>query len=172
MRQPVRRPREDDPPWGDDTTGRVRAVLSMGGVPWQDLDDAVQQVRLKLLEQSSAAPIGNPAAWTAVVASRVAVDWHRGRQRVARLRERLVALRAPGVAETQPDRDRDLALVVAGELDELPPDQRQLLVLRFYTDLTVPQIAEVLGVSEGTVKSRLHRAVGQMRARLGARGVV
>ncbi|GAA2716298.1 RNA polymerase sigma factor [Actinoplanes palleronii] len=167
----MHRPQADDPPWGDDA-GRVRAVLSMGGVPWQDLDDAVQQVRLKLLEQSPATPIANPAAWTAVVASRVAVDWHRGRQRLERLRQRLVALRAPGVAETMPDRDRDLALVVAGELDELSPDQRQLLVLRFYTDLTVPQIAGVLGVAPGTVKSRLHVAVGQMRARLGAKGVV
>lgn len=56
-------------------------------------------------------------AWTPVVASRVAVNWHRGRRRHENLRRRLVALRAPGVAETQPDRNRDLALVVAG----LPP---------------------------------------------------
>jgi RNA polymerase sigma-70 factor (ECF subfamily) len=171
MRQPVRRSPEDDPPWGGDI-GRVRAVLSMGGVPWQDLDDAVQQVRLKLLEQSSAGSVHDPAAWTAVVASRIAVDWHRGRRRHEQLRRRLVALRAPGVAESLPDRDRDLAMVVAGELDELPADQRQLLVLRFYTDLTVPQIADVLGVAQGTVKSRLHAAVGEMRARLGAKGVV
>jgi len=171
VRQPARRAQHDDPPW-EDNVGRVRAVLSMGGVPWQDLDDAVQQVRLKLLEQSSAETINSPAAWTAVVASRIAVDWHRGRRRTEQLRRRLVALRAPGVAETLPDRDRDLAMVVAGELDELPADQRQLLVLRFYTDLTVPQIADVLGVAQGTVKSRLHKAVGQMRARLSAKGMV
>jgi RNA polymerase sigma-70 factor (ECF subfamily) len=144
----------------------------MGGVPWQELDDAIQQVRLKLLEQSAVATIRNSAAWTAVVASRVAVDWHRGRRRHERLRQRLVALRAPGVAETLPDRDGDLAMVVAGELDDLPADQRQLLVLRFYIDLTVPQIADVLGIAPGTVKSRLHAAVGQMRTRLSAKGVV
>lgn len=62
--------------------------------------------------------------------------------------------------------------MVAGELDELPADQRQLLVLRFYTDLTVPQIADVLGVAQGTVKSRLHNAVAQMRVRLSATGMV
>ncbi|MGW0504150.1 RNA polymerase sigma factor [Micromonospora sp. NPDC003241] len=171
MRPPVRRSLEDDPSSGIDVR-RVRAVLSMGGVPWQDLDDAMQQVRLKLLEQSSAKTINNSAAWTAVVASRVAVDWHRRRRRHEQLRQRLVALRAPAVADTLPDPDRDLAMVVAGELDELPADQRQLLVLRFYVDLTVPQIADVLGVASGTVKSRLHAAVGRMRARLSAKGVV
>lgn len=170
MRQPVRRPQKDDP-LRDGDVGRIRAVLSMGGVPWQDLDDAVQQVRLKLLEQQSADAVRNPAAWAAVVASRVAVDWHRGRRRHEQLRRRLVALRAPSVGEIPPDRDRELAMVVAGVLDGLPADQRQLLVLRFYTDLTVPQIAEVLGVAQGTVKSRLHTAVGQMRSRLGAEGV-
>ncbi|MEU7901360.1 sigma-70 family RNA polymerase sigma factor [Actinoplanes sp. NPDC049118] len=167
----MRGSQEDDPPREEDV-GRIRAVLIMGGVPWQDLDDAVQQVRLKLLERSSAETIDNPAAWTAVVASRIAVDWHRGRRRTEQLRHRIMALRAPGVAETPPDRDRDLALVVAGELDELPADQRQLLVLRFYTDLTVPQIAAVLGVAQGTVKSRLHNAIAQLRVRLSAKGLV
>ncbi|GLW32526.1 RNA polymerase sigma factor [Actinoplanes regularis] len=171
MRQPLRRSQEDDPPWGDDA-GRVRAVLIMGGVPWQDLDDALQQVRLKLLEQSSAGTIHNTGAWSAVVASRVAVDWHRGRRRTELLRRRLVALRAPGVAETLPAHDRDLALIMAGELDELPADQRQLLVLRFYVDLTVPQIADALGVAQGTVKSRLHHAVGRLRDRLSTKGMV
>jgi RNA polymerase sigma-70 factor (ECF subfamily) len=143
----------------------------MGGVPWQDLDDATQQVRLKLLEQeASAEAVRSPGAWTAVVASRVAVDWHRSRRRHEQLRARLLALRAPGVTGESPD--RDLAVVVAGVLDELPAEQRQLLVLRFFTDLTVPQIAAVLGVAQGTVKSRLHAAVGQMRSRLGANGVV
>ena len=168
----MRRPRDGDPESEEDL-GRVRAVLSMGGVPWQELDDAVQQVRLKLLEQeASAEAVRNPGAWTAVVASRVAVDWHRSRRRHEQLRERLVALRSPAVAAESPDRDRDLAMVVAGVLDELPAEQRQLLVLRFFTDLTVPQIAAVLGVAQGTVKSRLYAAVGQMRARLGANGVV
>ena len=37
------------------------------------------------------------------------------------------------------------------------------MVLRYYADLTVPEMAKVLGWREGTVKSRLHRA----QARLG-----
>jgi RNA polymerase sigma-70 factor (ECF subfamily) len=41
-----------------------------------------------------------------------------------------------------------------------------VLVLRFYLDLSVREIASELGLPEGTVKSRLHTAVGAMRDRL------
>ena len=51
-------------------------------------------------------------------------------------------------------------------LEGLNPDQRQVVVLRFFADLTVPQLAEAIGVREGTVKSRLHRALGQLRDQL------
>ena len=50
----------------------------------------------------------------------------------------------------------------------LSPEQRAVLVLTYYRDLTIPQIATTLGVSEGTVKSRLHYARHAMRAALDA----
>ncbi len=53
-----------------------------------------------------------------------------------------------------------------GVWTELPDAQRQVLVLRFYADLSVRGIAEELGIPEGTVKSRLHAAVRALRARL------
>jgi RNA polymerase sigma-70 factor (ECF subfamily) len=59
---------------------RVRAVLALGGVPWGELDDGVQEVRLKLREvqtKDHRQQIRKPAAWLSVVASRVATDWHR-----------------------------------------------------------------------------------------------
>jgi RNA polymerase sigma-70 factor (ECF subfamily) len=59
-----------------------------------------------------------------------------------------------------------LSLSVAQGLDELPDQQRQVLVLRFFADLPVRSIAQELGVPEGTVKSRLHTAVRALRARL------
>jgi RNA polymerase sigma-70 factor, ECF subfamily len=48
-------------------------------------------------------------------------------------------------------------------------DDRILVTLRFGLDLTVPAIAAVLDVREGTVKSRLHRTLRQLRAALGTR---
>ena len=43
-------------------------------------------------------------------------------------------------------------------LADLPEKQRAVLVLRFWEDLSVPQIAECTGVAEGTIKSQIHRA--------------
>jgi RNA polymerase sigma-70 factor (sigma-E family) len=45
----------------------------------------------------------------------------------------------------------------------LPSRQRAVLALRFYEDLSVPQIAEVLGCRLGTVKSSLHRGLARLR---------
>lgn len=144
---------------------RVRAVLALGGVPYAELQDGVQQVGLRLLEaRAKGDPPRSPAAWCAVVATRVAADWHRARRREERLGERLTALPDPpgGGGEEA----RVLALAVADGLEALPEKQRQVLVLRFYADLPVARIAEELGVPEGTVKSRLHAAVRAMRERL------
>ena len=48
-------------------------------------------------------------------------------------------------------------------LAALPVDQRRVLVLRFYEDLSVEQVADLLGCSVGTVKSRTSRALGRIR---------
>lgn len=49
-------------------------------------------------------------------------------------------------------------------LDQLDPDHQVVVTLRFGADLTVPAIAATLGIPEGTVKSRLHHALGRLRA--------
>jgi RNA polymerase sigma-70 factor (ECF subfamily) len=54
------------------------------------------------------------------------------------------------------------------ELDRLPIDQRTLMVLRFYADLSLPEAAEVLDIPLGTAKSRLHRGLATLRRSLGA----
>ena len=56
----------------------------------------------------------------------------------------------------------------------LKPEQRTVVVLHFYLGLTVPEIAETLGIAQGTVKSRLHYATQVLHAALDAdaRGTV
>ncbi|MDX6318258.1 MAG: hypothetical protein QOD35_1658 [Nocardioidaceae bacterium] len=49
-------------------------------------------------------------------------------------------------------------------LDALPQRQREVLVLRYYSDLTEHDIASVLGISDGTVKSHASRGLHSLRA--------
>jgi RNA polymerase sigma-70 factor, ECF subfamily len=50
----------------------------------------------------------------------------------------------------------------------LKPDQRAAVVLRYYLGLTIPEVADALGVPVGTAKSKVHYAVETLRAALEA----
>ncbi|MEV0090615.1 SigE family RNA polymerase sigma factor [Streptomyces sp. NPDC050738] len=65
---------------------------------------------------------------------------------------------APDAAEQQALRDAMWRAIV-----KLPDRQRAMVVLRYYEDLSEAQTAEVLGVSIGTVKSAVSRALGKLR---------
>jgi RNA polymerase sigma-70 factor (sigma-E family) len=63
------------------------------------------------------------------------------------------------------------AAVLRQALQALPARQRAVLVLRFYEDLPVPEVAELLGCSPGAVKTHTHRGIGKLRRLLGAEAV-
>jgi RNA polymerase sigma factor (sigma-70 family) len=58
-------------------------------------------------------------------------------------------------------------IVVLAALDTLPPKSRAVVVLRYWADLSVDQVAEVLGCSAGNVKSQSARALDKLRVVLG-----
>jgi RNA polymerase sigma-70 factor, ECF subfamily len=66
---------------------------------------------------------------------------------------------------------REMVAIVEAALDRLPPDHRQVFVLRVVESLDTAESAEVLGISEAAVKQRLHRArevlQGQIEAQVG-----
>lgn len=63
-----------------------------------------------------------------------------------------------------PHADRDPTLIAA--LEALPPRQRQVVFLRYFADLTHAQVAEMLGISAGTVSALLHQARTALARRL------
>ena len=69
----------------------------------------------------------------------------------------LVAARPDGGAEVDDDLDLRDALA------RLPDRQRAAVVLRYYADLPLADVAEVMGVATGTVKSTLHAALASLR---------
>ena len=68
-------------------------------------------------------------------------------------------------AAVQDDR-RAVRMALAG----LTAEHRQVVVLRYFAELTVAEVAQSLDVKEGTVKSRLHRALGSLEEQLGRLG--
>ena len=73
----------------------------------------------------------------------------------------------PGLAD-QAVLDDDRRLVIAA-LRELAPGQRNVLVLRYYMELSVAETAETLGISANTVKTQQRRGLAALEQRLGSR---
>jgi len=68
----------------------------------------------------------------------------------------------PVAAAEYDDRREALWRIVCG----LPPRQRAVVVLRFYEQLTEVEVADLMGISEGTVKSQSSRALATLRTAL------
>jgi RNA polymerase sigma-70 factor, ECF subfamily len=65
----------------------------------------------------------------------------------------------------------DLSRTVAAAVAALPEEQREVIVLKEYQDLTFLEIAEALDVPVSTVKTRLYRGLTQLRQRLMRQGI-
>jgi len=104
-------------------------------------------------------------AWLYRLLVRACIDEAR-RLRRHRVELELSNIHAPaapdGVSATH-DRDQ-----LARGFSRLEPAARALIVLHHYLDLPLPEVAIALGIPLGTAKSRLHRALGTMRAALDA----
>ncbi|MBR6129078.1 MAG: sigma-70 family RNA polymerase sigma factor [Bacteroidaceae bacterium] len=90
-------------------------------------------------------------------------DEHRKQYELYSSKQQEVAADAH-IIEQIDSRDFDLAL--QRELEKLTPDGRLLFSLRFEEALTVPQIAEVMAIPEGTVKSRLHALTQTLKQKI------
>lgn len=60
----------------------------------------------------------------------------------------------------------ELGTVLEAEIQRLPPGQRVVFIMRHHQGLKLSEIAEALGLAEGTVKRQLHAAVHRLRQAL------
>jgi RNA polymerase sigma-70 factor (ECF subfamily) len=92
--------------------------------------------------------------------------YHRDRKRMVYDEE--LARQQPVSPEDNPSRlDVELSTsALADALGGLSGPHREVLILRFYEDMKIHEIAAHLGISKGTVKSRLHYAIAEMQRRL------
>ncbi len=131
-------------------------------------DDLFQDIFLTVLRDRSFDPArGRFAAWLFTVArNRCLADQRRDRTRDA-LREQAGVHLQPGPADDPERRLGDAARVHAA-MAALPEPQRQLILLKQLGELSYREIAALLGVAEGTIKSRLHAATQAFRRLLTA----
>ncbi len=60
----------------------------------------------------------------------------------------------------------ELTVLLKRELNSMPQDQQEIILLRDHQNLSYAEIAEVLAIPAGTVMSRLHRARNELRNRM------
>ncbi|OZV72120.1 hypothetical protein CA850_32715 [Micromonospora echinospora] len=103
-------------------------------------------------------PDGDAEAYTRRVMVRAA--WRAGRRL---WRWEIPTGELPDRLAEDPYEPRDTARLVLAALRALPARQRVVLVLRYWAEMREQEIAELLGCSTGTVKSRASRAIASLR---------
>lgn len=119
---------------------------------------------------------------------RISKDWHRiedmdaprgylrrtaanlAQSRWRRLRAEALARTRLGAMQASLQHPIERHVGFWDEVRKLPRRQAQVIALRYVDDLTTPEIAEVLGIAEGTVRASLHQGRARLERQLDAKG--
>ncbi len=127
----------------------VQGALAKAAARWEQLQD------------------GSPEAYVRRIVYRDAIStWRKTRRESVYDPDSPQMESLVGAGHRDPAQEWVAGADVRAALAQLPPRQRAVLVLRYYEDLPETQIADVLGISPGTVKSQAHRALRSLRAML------
>lgn len=136
---------------------RLVGIVSLVAGDRAEAEDCVQEAFIRLLrEWPTVSQFDSPEAWTRRVALRLLSN----RRRKARNGIRALLCLGPPRPAPAPTGD---ALDIQRALGHLPMGQRQVVVLHYVLGMGVTEIAAVLDLAPGTVKSRLSRARASLR---------
>jgi RNA polymerase sigma-70 factor (ECF subfamily) len=139
---------------------RFRTTLATVTGSYEAAHDVVQEAFARALhKRRTFRGEGSLEAWVWTIALRVALDERRAGEQVA-------TKARPDPALPEPERDPELAEALV----DLPPRRRLIVFLRYFADLSYAEIAEVCGVSEGTVGAALTQARAALEETLQAKG--
>ena len=154
-------------PWALERLYRAHAgaiagyLEAQGGVDHESLANEVMERALRSLDGFTGDE-GAFRAWLFTIARNALIDARRAASR--RVRLELVASPPERADGTGPDPLTGWGTErVRAVLARLAPDQRDVLVLRIFGDLTTEQIAEILGKRPGAVKALQHRGIAALQ---------
>jgi RNA polymerase sigma-70 factor (ECF subfamily) len=110
--------------------------------------------------------VQDPRAWVYTAAANQVRDHWRKRGREAAAYEKYVAGNGRAIAAAEPGVDHATQLTVRDAVESLPERFRLVVLLHYFADLSIAQIALQIGKSEGTIKRDLHDARKQLAQRL------
>ena len=135
---------------------RVRRAMTLAFRDPALAEEITQEAFFQTLKRwPKVSALDHPEGWTMVVALNKGRDLHRRRARHD-AKQALLFHRPDAQSGERHVEDR---MMVSTLLEGIPDRQRQALLLRYITQLTIPEIAVVMGCAEGTVKATLHAAL-------------
>ena len=140
---------------------RLVGSLTVAAGSREEAADAVQEAFVRLIRGwERLSDYDDPAGWVRRVALNLICDRHRMVARQTRLLARIRRETSPGDDYTSDGRLRT-------RLESLPLKQRTALALYYMEHMDIREVAEVMGVTNGTVKQHLHRGRKALRKALG-----
>jgi RNA polymerase sigma-70 factor, ECF subfamily len=135
----------------------------------EEAEDAAQEIFVRLYRQLGRYdPERKFSTWTLAIATNYCIDQlRRRRMQLVPLENIIPWARARDAGPEGEALSRESRDEVQRLLKDLPEKYRAPLVLRYWEELSCAEIAEILGVPEGTVKTQIHRArkaLGKMLA--------
>jgi len=129
-----------------------------------EAEDAAQEAMVKAYNALHRFRTGALRPWLLKIVMNEALNRHKSRRRRAAMAERWAAS-APTSTWTLDEAviSRERARLLQAALEALREQERTIIYLRYFLMLPEKELAEYLGCAPGTVKSRLHRALGKLR---------
>ncbi|MBN1795058.1 MAG: RNA polymerase sigma factor [Sedimentisphaerales bacterium] len=131
-------------------------------------DDLLSELFVKLVEKIDTFGGGNFDGWIFTVASNIWHDWLRNKFRGDKA---LAGLKEQTEYETNQQKvtksDNEILDRLGRELEKIDDETRELIVLRFYSQLSFKEIASIRSEPIGTVLSKVHRGLKKLRQSIG-----
>ena len=134
-----------------------------------DAEDLTQEVFVRVFRSLSSYTPGTFEGWLHRITTNLFLDMTRRKQRIrfeGLAEETAARLCGSEPTPSQAFDERHLDVDVAAAIGDLPPEYRAAVVLCDIEGLSYEEIADVLGVKLGTVRSRIHRGRAQLRTAL------